>query len=77
MSKFGKVIFTTLIVGLVCFAGIYYSPSIELKFTIGIAYGIFLIIYRMIITSPTTPTPTDTWVVDQEDHEYKKPEENK
>jgi len=49
MSKLGKVILTTLIVGLVCFVGVYYFENTAVKCTIALAYGMFLLIYGMIV----------------------------
>jgi hypothetical protein len=49
MSKLVKVILTTLMVGLVCLAGIYYFEATAVKCTIALAYGMFLLIYGMIV----------------------------
>ncbi len=57
MGKLGKVILTTLTVGIICAIGFYYVEEMAVKFTIALAYGMFLLIYGMIMANPFKPTP--------------------
>lgn len=57
MGKLGKFILTTIIVGIVFGIGFYYASDVSVKCTIILAYGMFLLIYGMIIANPFKPTP--------------------